>query len=366
MVNTEGSNAASAASNVIPATPPPWFVEVWTEVRSMQQAIGKIPQLQESVKAVDDRVTDLDQRTTNAIEAVNAKVDAHIAHQAAQPAPVVPWSAALPPSFEDVLSRECNRALRLVDEANQMDGTVIIGKQPSAPDNLYSEEEVRKVVSTISGSGSTLAPRGASGSIFSLSFRKIGNHTPAIRAKNFLVKLGKMQASRVMWAQVDRPKELRDCDRRARSFARAFKAKVVAPTSSTRSPVFFTVEQGFLIINDTVIAPVTLIPSEDSWTEFYELVFDLIKNGKRNRVCKTKLYSLQLHKPIAKFLYEAFIAAPEDVELDEDEDEYMNEDEALTFDNNLEVQPPPVRQLGPIVDLLAPLDSAADGQRTSN
>jgi hypothetical protein len=349
----------------IPEVAPSWFVDVWSEVRSMKTAIEKIPELQDSVKAVDGRVTALEEHTKKAIEDVNAKVDAHIAQQTANAGvTVAAWSSAQPPTLEEVVSRECSRALRLVDEANQMDGVVIIGKQPSAPDNLFSEQEVRKVVVTISGSGTTLAPRGTTGSIYSLSFRKVGNHTPAVRAKNFLAKLGKMQASRVMWAQVDRPKELRDHDRRARSFARAFKAKVVAPSSSARSPVFFTVEQGFLIINDSVIAPVTLIPSEDTWTELHELVFDLIKNSKRHRVCKTKLYSHQLHKPIAKFLYEAYIAAPEDVELDED-DEYMDEEDGLTFNGDLEVQPPPARQLGPIVDLLAPLNPLEDNPTTS-
>jgi hypothetical protein len=235
-----------------------------------------------------------------------------------------------------------------------MEGVVVIGKQPSAPENLYSETEIRKVVATISGSGVTLAPRGTTGKIFSLSFKKVGNSTPSHRAKNFITKLGRMQASRVMWAQSDRPKELRDHDRRARAFARAFKAKVVSPSAASKSPVFFTIEQGFLIINDSVIGPVTLIPEEDAWSGLFEVVFELIKNPKRHRIVRSKLLSLQLHKPIAKYLYDAFIAAPEEESFDEDDD--MEDIVDLIFNDDLEVRPPPLEPFSPNIDLLAPLE----------
>jgi hypothetical protein len=259
------------------------------------------------------------------------------------------------PTLLQLLTSEDARLTRLLEDAVSMEGTVIIGKQQSAPEKQYSEAVVRNTVAKLSVSGCSVAPRGYTG-IFAVSFKQVAGHTPAIRARSFVLKLSQYQASRVMWAQLDRPKELRFHDRRARTFARCFKAKLVDPKAQpgARSPVFFTVEKGFLLINDSPIAPISLVPDEELWPQLNDLVLELIKNSKHPLANRTKSLVSQLHKPIAEFLYDAYTSIPDDLPTYSCQDDG---DLGYLLDDDLEPMnaPPVVPPDG--LDLFAPLDS---------
>jgi hypothetical protein len=177
-----------------------------------------------------------------------------------------------------------------------------------------------------------------------------------MRAKLFLSNLSSIHASRILWAQPDRPKELRDHDSRARRFARQFKSRIVAPqNTSGKSPVFFNVTHGFLVINDSVIGPINLIPDEDYWPELSELVLTLIKNPRRPMMTNSKPLMSQMTKPIANLLYEAAVAVPDEFPdpclEDADESELLD----LEYDENLVDQAPPPIPFDPKTDWFAPL-----------
>ncbi len=277
----------------VPAEMPEWFQTVWTEVRTMQGHIAKIPALQDNVTAVEGKVTEAVARIES-LEADSEVVKGRLEVLEDQKKRELPANQVRPSIFE-LMTREETRLERLIMEAGSMAGMVIIGKQPSAPADKYSEDAVKSLVTRISGSGTTFTARGSTG-VYAVAFRKVAASTPEHRAKRFLQTLSSLKVSRLVWAQLDRPKELRDHDRRARAFGRSFKAKLVDPSAApgAKSPVFFTVEKGFLVINDTVIAPISLVPDEEVWPQL------------------SKSLVPQLNKRIAQFVYDVYTAVPED------------------------------------------------------
>jgi hypothetical protein len=352
----------------IPKNAPEWFVKVMTGINGELSAIksqtdslpalqAKVVEVEAEVKAVDVRVTQLDADRKRDKADTDRRLD-----KLEGSAP----RTNVKPSITELFSREATNLERLLDEARQMEGTVIIGKQPSANDAYYNEAEVRRVVNTISGNGTTLEPRGTAG-VFALSFRRVAATTPAVRARNFIQRLSKLQASQVMWAQFDRPRELREHDRRARACARSFKAKLVPPPDAARavdqaaakSPVFFTTEKGFLVINDVVIGPVTLIPEEDCWPQLFDLMLTLIKNPRCQKINRSKNLASQMHKAVANFLYDVYTAVPDDYDSDSDDDDGMDDGELFDYVIDESLQPPPPVP-PPLLtangfDLLAPL-----------
>jgi hypothetical protein len=286
--------------------------------------------------------------TQAALDAVNAKIEEKVT-VSSQPEKITK------PSLRELIARESFRLDRLMEEAGCMEGTVIIGKQSSTPPEKYSESFVKTTVAQLSGSATTITPRGTTG-VYAVSFKQVAGTTPATRARSFLSKLSTIYASRQIWAQMDRPRELREHDRRARAFARPFKSRVIAPNASSaaKSPVFFSIERGYLVINESVIGPINLIPDDTHWPELNDLVLNLIRNPRRPKINFSRLLSAQLNKPIAELLYDAFTSIPEEfpdpTEEDCDESELLQ----LELDEDDPLQPPTL-QFDPNVDPFAPL-----------
>jgi hypothetical protein len=251
------------------------------------------------------------------------------------------------------------RLEQLYDASSQLEGTVIVGKLPSAPADKYSEDFVCTVVSQLSGSQTTIVPRGDKG-VFAINFKAVAKSTPSVRARSFMMKLPSVHASRMMWAQLDRPKELRDHDSRARRFGRQFKSRVTAPSStSDKPPVFFTILNGFLVINESIIGPINLIPDEEHWPELSELVLSLIKNPRRPQLTHAKPFLAQMTRPIAEFLHERFIAIPDEFPDPCAENPDVSDLLDLEYDEDVVDQAPPPPTFEPNIDWLAPLDRSA-------
>jgi hypothetical protein len=158
------------ASKGVHAEMPGWFQEVWTEVREMKANMSQIPQLKEAVVAVEGQVKDAVGRIkhleTNA-EEVNNRLQ-NVEEQKTREAS----SAQARPSIVELMTREETRLERLIVEAGSLAGTVIIGKQPSAWPEKYSEDAVKSLVARISGSATVITPRGSTG-VFAVSFKKV-------------------------------------------------------------------------------------------------------------------------------------------------------------------------------------------------
>jgi hypothetical protein len=334
------------------------IIETLANMNSTLQTVAgmkaAVEELQTDFREVKTQLKKHKEDTDAGFEAVHKRVDE-----------LQGTKGELKASMKDVLPRAVMRLEKLYDEATHLEGTVIVGKLPSAPAERYSEKVVRDVVVQLSGSQTTITPRGDKG-VFAISFKAIAKNTPGIRARSFLLKLPTVHASRLMWAQLDRPKELRNHDSRARRFGRQFKAKVIAPSSmSEKSPVFFTVLNGFLVINHSVIGPINLIPDEDHWQELSELILKLIKNPRRPPLSHSKPFLAQMTRPIAEFLYEVFVSIPEEFPdpCSENPDESNLLD--LEFDPDLDLdQAPPPPVFEPNIDWLAPLNrSVSKGHR---
>jgi hypothetical protein len=309
-----------------------------TTLSGVKDTVDKV---QSDLNVVKDNLTAHKAATQAAFDEVNAKIDEKVA---VQPQP----EKITKPTLRELISRESFRLDRLIEEAECMEGTVIIGKQSSTPPEKYSEAFVRSTVSQLSGGSTNITPRGTTG-VYAVSFKQVAGHTPATRARSFLSKLSSIYASRQIWAQMDRPRELREHDRRARAFARAFKSRVVAPgaPATAKPPVFFSVDRGYLIINDSVIGPVNLITDDSYWPDLNDLVLTLIRNPRRPKINYSRLLSAQLNKPIAELLYDAFTSIPDEfpdpaddggdesqfLDLELDEEEHMPL-AALQFDPN--------------------------------
>jgi hypothetical protein len=340
---------------------------------TMNASLQSVVSMKTDVENLKVNMTDItaqlkkqEEDTAAGFDAVNRRVDEIQATVAAAPPQGQQAPVVLKASMKDVLPRAVMRLDQLYDEASQLDGTVIVGKLPSAPAERYSEAVVRDVVAQLSGSHTSITPRGDKG-VYAISFKAVARSTPGVRARSFLSKLPGVHASRLMWAQLDKPRELREHDSRARRFGRQFKARVVAPSATTdKPPVFFSIVKGFLVVNESVIGPINLIPDEDHWPELSEMVLTLIKNPRRPQLSHSKPLLAQMTKPIAELLYEAFVSIPEEFPdpcaENADESDLLD----LEFDEDLVDQTPPPPVFEPNIDWLAPLDRPAPLYRQSS
>jgi hypothetical protein len=350
MATVEQFNELAASNKTI--------IETLASMNSTLQTVAglktAVDTLTSEVQEVRTQVQEHKEVTASGLAAVNKRVDDV---QAAISGSGSSQLLVLKAPLKVVLPRAVQRLDQLYDEAAQMEGTVIVGKLASAPADRYSENLVRDVVQQLSGSSVSYVPRGDKG-VFAINFKAVAKNTPGVRARSFLLRLPTVHASRIMWAQPDRPKELRDHDSRARRFGRHLKSKIVAPSAaaSDKSPIFFTVVKGFLVINESVIGPINLIPDEEHWPELAELVCTLIRNPRRPQLTHSKSFLSQMTRPIAEFLYESYVAIPED--FPDPCSENADESDLLDLDYDPDqvdpVVTPPVFEAN--IDWLAPLN----------
>jgi hypothetical protein len=337
------------------------IIETLANMNSTLHAVASmksdVDELKVNVGDIKVQLKKQEEDTAAGLDAVNRRVD-DIQAAVAVAAPKQGQSE-IKATMKEVLPRAVMRLEQLYDDATLLDGTVIVGKLPSAPADGYSEGVVCDVVAQLSGSQTSITPRGDKG-VYAISFKAVARNTPGIRARSFLTKLPSVHASRLIWAQLDRPRELREHDSRARRVGRQFKSKIISPSATTdKSPVFFTIIKGFLVINDSVIGPINLIPDEAHWSELSDLVLAVIKNPRRPQLTHSKPLLGQMTKPIAEFLYEVFVSIPEDFPDpcadDADEGDLLD----LELDDDIVDQTPPPPVFEPNIDWLAPLNRSA-------
>jgi cob(I)alamin adenosyltransferase len=129
---------------------------------TLQTVVGlkaSVDKLQAEVGEVKTQIQQQKDEMSAGLSAVNRRVDevqATISSQSSRPTESKPPKA----SIKDVLPRAVMRLEQLYDEASHLEGTVIVGKLPSAPADKYNEKLIPDVVAQLSGSQTSISPRG--------------------------------------------------------------------------------------------------------------------------------------------------------------------------------------------------------------
>jgi gas vesicle protein len=279
------------------------FDEVEDDVATLQHttsiAVRKITVLENRAATTEAVVKNIDQR----VEALET---------GAGPAPK-------DMSLNAVLQRETDRVRSLLDEAKAYQRVAVVGchgrREPSR----------QAIARLINENSSGLEVRfDVRGLVARITFLDDGKLPPATRAKNFVDDINSRQAAAVFWAKVDEPRMLRDLKARARGFGEA-----VAERCSMRrpggEPVRYSFVDGFLVVGDVVVGPLTMIPAEDDRDEALQLVTKIICHPQ-HRPCDYKVpIEKQMRRSISTVLHKihnkpAFIDTAEEVLGDETSD----------------------------------------------
>jgi hypothetical protein len=109
-----------------------------------------VDHLQAGITEVQDKLKKYKETSAAGFDTVHSRID----HIQAHPG----HSAEVKAGMKEVLPRAVMRLKQLYDAATQLEGTVIVGKLPSAPAERYSEDFVRNIVSQLSGSQTSITP----------------------------------------------------------------------------------------------------------------------------------------------------------------------------------------------------------------
>ncbi len=196
----------------------------------------------------------------------------------------------------EVLEAEIANIDDLLKEAKRVDHVVVVGchgrREPSRQGiadlvkSYTSDFEVRYDV------------RGLVARIF---FGHDGSTTASQRATAFVNDVATRQSAATYWAKIDEPRFLRDLRARARLFGEA-----VISYCSTRllgsDTLRFSIVNGFLVIGDVVVGPLTLIPGATFHDEVVPVVAKIILDPRHRPVDYKSPLGQQLRRSIAEKL----------------------------------------------------------------
>jgi hypothetical protein len=303
-METDESDSSSSEDDDDGVPPPAWakrfFKEMGRDIaRKMDKKVERVQ------RKVTKQVEEVETKVTKRVDEISVQVSSFEKETRAEIAAIhkkvdTGGNCVSKPTVLDVIARETYRMDRLLDQAASMEDTVIIGKHPSVSGLDFSEAFVKDAVARLSGDKNVSF--GKRGEAYTVTFRRVGSASAEARARIFITRVNAIHLRNTIWTQHDMPRLLRLFDKNAKDFARAFKRSVLAVSPS--ASVFFEVERGFLLMNDTVIGPISMIPNRSTWPTLNDLVLELLKKSGRKKVDRAKTLGSQMHQSVAQYLYE--------------------------------------------------------------
>jgi hypothetical protein len=199
-------------------------------------------------------------------------------------------------TLEEVLRLENNKVRDLVREAKNVQATVVVGYHRSVQQDHLDRLDLAKLVqSKCSGEACQVDTRGRVGLVH---FGCIGNRPASLRAGDFIRNLEESQDANTFWARRDRPEELRKAEGQARNFGKFFQSSF--PVDNKPS---YRCMDGYLLVEDVVVGPVTMIGSEAAWKSLSAVILSVLQKPNRRSFDINQHPFYQLREKILHPLY---------------------------------------------------------------
>ncbi len=173
-------------------------------------------------------------------------------------------------TLSEIIADETDRVRSLIAEAHSYQRVAVVGchgrREPS------KSGIARLVNSHSSGIEVRYDIRGL---VARVTFGEDGRNPPATRARMFVEDINSRQAAAIYWSKVDEPRTLRDLKARARGFGEAV-AQYCSTMLRGGDPVRYSIVDGFLVVGDVVVGPLTMIPAECDRIETQNLVSNIL------------------------------------------------------------------------------------------
>jgi hypothetical protein len=199
-------------------------------------------------------------------------------------------------TLEEVLLVEKKNVESLVADAKSLQSTVVIGYHKSSGIERMDKLQLAQFVAPrTSADHCSIETRGRIGLIH---FDQRERRTGPVRARDFVRGLEESQDSEQVWARIERPEQLR----RAEGLARAF-AKMVANSYPTENQPQSRCVDGYLLIDNVVIAPVTMFQTAASFKPLRTIVCNILSNSNRTPIDFNTPFFYQLRHSVVASLY---------------------------------------------------------------
>jgi hypothetical protein len=201
-------------------------------------------------------------------------------------------STPRPKTSSELLADEISNTAALLAEAKAAARIAVIGchgrKEPTR----------QAILGLISKEASLINTRfEIRGLVARVTFDFDGEDSGPVRARRFVENINSRQSGAVFWAKVDEPRTLRDLKARARSFGAA-----VADSGHYADIPRSSIVEGFLIVGDVVVGPLTLIPGETSRENAVRRVKQILLDPHHAAVDYKEALEHQLRESIVKEL----------------------------------------------------------------
>jgi hypothetical protein len=201
--------------------------------------------------------------------------------------------------LEEALRLEIKNVKSLVTDSRTMMGTVVVGYHRSTGIERMEKLQLAEFVAKrTSADHCSIETRGRVGVIH---FEQRERRTSEVRARDFVRNIEEGEDSSSVWARIERPEQLRRAEGLARSFA-----KFVQSSFPTDNQPRARCLDGYLLIDNVVIAPVTMFQTAASFGKLRTVVNEVLYNNNRTGMdLNTPLFK-QLRHSIVVTLYEFY------------------------------------------------------------
>jgi hypothetical protein len=202
-------------------------------------------------------------------------------------------------SLEEVLRLEAKNVRSLVAESKSMLSTVVIGHHKSTGiERMEKLQLATFVASRTSADHCSIETRGRVGVIH---FEQREKRSGDIRARDFIQSIEEGVDSATVWARIERPEQLRRAEGLARSFA-----KFVQSSFPTDNQPRGRCLDGYLLIDNIVVAPVTMFQTPACFGKLRTVVNDILCNPARTGLdLNTPLFK-QMRHSVTAILHEYY------------------------------------------------------------
>ncbi len=213
--------------------------------------------------------------------------------------------APLLQSHQEFLMNEFANIRALMNEARALSRVAVVGchgrKEPTH----------QAIINLISSEASLAIARfDIRGLVARITFDYDGENAGPVRAQRFVENVNSRQAGAVFWANVDEPRTLRDLRARARSFGAAVADCCACKMSELPRTA---IVNGFVIVGDVVVGPLTMIPGEARRDEAVQKVKQVLLATSHASVDYKEALEHQLRRSITRALAAA-MSRPEFVD----------------------------------------------------
>jgi hypothetical protein len=180
-----------------------------------------------------------------------------------------------PESLKEKVRTATEHVTKLLREAEAKRNTAFFRRSNNAEEDFYlQEDDVENLLAEFATTGDYhWQARGKSG--YAVTFFASGTQRGEDRAARFVADVNRKTTN--IWAVVERPQELRELQGRAHDFGAAF--KTFSSKVGRRVNTFYSIHNEFLIVGNVVVAPLALIPAEQSWHNIFCALCDVLESS---------------------------------------------------------------------------------------